>query len=59
MHDTDPMPFGKYKGRRMQDVPSGYLDWLLGQDWIDEWPAVKAYIDENYESIQREIAEDN
>jgi hypothetical protein len=23
--DDDPMPFGKYKGRRMRDVPRGYL----------------------------------
>lgn len=26
--DTDPMPFGKYKGTPMQDVPASYLHWL-------------------------------
>lgn len=26
--DTDPMPFGKYKGEPMQDVPASYLAWL-------------------------------
>lgn len=25
--DTDPMPFGKYKGTPMQDVPVEYLHW--------------------------------
>lgn len=23
------MPFGKYKGRRLADVPTGYLNWVL------------------------------
>lgn len=26
--DTSPMPFGKYKGTPMQDVPASYLFWL-------------------------------
>lgn len=26
--DTDPMPFGKYKGTQMQKVPASYLHWL-------------------------------
>lgn len=26
--DTDPMPFGKYKGQPMQEVPAYYLHWL-------------------------------
>lgn len=29
--DTDPMPFGKYKGVRLGDVPAGYLLWLYNQ----------------------------
>lgn len=28
LKDTDPMPFGKYKGQKMQDVPASYLHWL-------------------------------
>lgn len=28
MNDLDPMPFGKYKGTPMQDVPASYLHWL-------------------------------
>lgn len=28
LQDTDPMPWGKYKGTPMQDVPADYLHWL-------------------------------
>lgn len=28
LSDTDPMPFGKWKGTPMQDVPAGYFHWL-------------------------------
>lgn len=45
--DTSPMPFGRYKGKKMQDVPGTYLGWLGEQDWIDKWPLVKAYIIKN------------
>ncbi len=26
--DTDRMPWGKWKGERMQDIPPAYLRWL-------------------------------
>lgn len=26
--DQSPMPFGKYKGDKMEDVPARYLHWL-------------------------------
>jgi len=29
--DLSPMPFGKFKGAPMQDVPADYLHWL----WVD------------------------
>lgn len=32
LQDTDLMPFGKYKGVPMQDVPASYLHWLWTQD---------------------------
>ena len=28
LQDTDPMPWGKWKGKPMQDVPADYLFWL-------------------------------
>lgn len=26
------MPFGKFQGKPLADLPTGYLDWLIGQD---------------------------
>ncbi|MCC7517728.1 MAG: DUF3820 family protein [Verrucomicrobiae bacterium] len=31
MTDLDPMPFGKYRGVRLEDVPASYLLWLWNQ----------------------------
>ena len=28
----DTMPFGKYKGEAIEDVPSDYLRWCMGED---------------------------
>lgn len=30
--DDDRMPFGKYRGERMADVPDSYLRWLADQE---------------------------
>jgi hypothetical protein len=32
LQDTDKMPWGKYKGEKMEDVPASYLFWL----WTNE-----------------------
>jgi hypothetical protein len=34
MTDASRMPFGKFKGQPMKEVPAAYLDWLHGQAWI-------------------------
>ena len=28
------LPFGKYKGKALRDVPDEYLAWLAGCDWL-------------------------
>jgi uncharacterized protein (DUF3820 family) len=43
MHDDCLMPFGKYKNRRLGDVPDHYWRWFLNQDWCDEWPELVEY----------------
>ena len=30
------MPLGKYKNRRISECPVGYLDWLIGEEWLRE-----------------------
>lgn len=30
------IPFGNYKGEEIERIPSGYLRWLVLQDWFEE-----------------------
>jgi len=30
------LPFGKHKGKTISECLVEYLDWLIGQDWMDE-----------------------
>jgi uncharacterized protein (DUF3820 family) len=32
----DLMPFGKYRGQDIVDLPSSYLKWCCLQDWFEE-----------------------
>jgi len=43
-HD-DPMPFGKYQGEAMADVPENHLRWLY-DDGLDEGPVLR-YIEKH------------
>jgi len=45
--DHEPFPFGQYEGERYGDVPDSHFKWLSQQDWIEKWPDVMAYIQEN------------
>ena len=29
------LPFGKFKGQDIEDVPNSYLNWLLEQEWFE------------------------
>lgn len=49
------MPFGKYKGRKLDEVPAAYLDWLRDQEWLGEWPAVSKYIEDNAKWIDHDL----
>jgi len=30
------LPFGNYKGKDIEDIPTDYLKWLLETDWFDK-----------------------
>jgi len=53
--DLDPMPFGKYKGTPMQDVPASYLAWLKGEGCSNE--KVANYIFNSWDAIKMEIGD--
>ena len=47
------MPFGKYKGEKMANVPSEYLIWLYENSKV--YGGVKEYIKENLDVLKSEI----
>jgi len=53
MTDESIMPWGKYKGEKMANVPPDYLVWLLENDKCGG--DVKKYIQQNKETLMAEI----
>jgi uncharacterized protein (DUF3820 family) len=53
MKDSDLMPWGKYQGKQMIDVPADYLLWLYENNKCSG--SVKSYIIENLDVIKEEI----
>jgi uncharacterized protein (DUF3820 family) len=54
--DTDKMPFGKYKGTLMMNVPASYFHWLWtnGMDEKTELDPVANYINNNLSALKKE-----
>lgn len=59
MDDNSIMPFGKYKDTPLKNVPDRYLLWLY-ENWLSDdcptrmnYPALKAYIEENLDAIRK------
>lgn len=54
--DTDFMPFGKFKGKQMQEVPASYLHYLWNNGMSKEVNTsnVAAYIYENIDALKQE-----
>jgi uncharacterized protein (DUF3820 family) len=50
--DSSPMPFGKYRGKPMIDVPAHYLLYLFNDGC--NHPDVKKYILDNLEALKKE-----
>ena len=55
LEDNSPMPFGKYKGDKMENVPPEYLIYLYNQGMNKG--NVKTYIIENLEVLYKELRE--
>jgi len=49
------MPFGKYKGQELDDVPANYLMWLHENGCRDSF--VRSYIEKNLAGIKKQIEE--
>jgi|GEM_PF-2476655 uncharacterized protein (DUF3820 family) len=51
MNDNSIMPFGKYKGNSMANVPDSYLVWIWGQNkdrYLGNPDMLKSINDETY-----------
>lgn len=58
LEDLDPMPFGKFKGNLMQDVPASYLHWLWSNGLKeDKRSPVADYIRRNLAALKQEFAD--
>jgi len=49
VNDKTPMPFGKHKGKQLQDVPPSYLLWLF-----DSCNPLCEYIEKNRDLLEKE-----
>ena len=56
LEDLDLMPFGKYKGLPMQEIPAQYLHWLwtTGLRNKTATDAVADYIQRNLHALKQE-----
>ena len=43
LNDDDRMPWGKYGGTKLVDVPDDYWLWFLKQPWCDGHPDLVEY----------------
>lgn len=50
--DTSLMPYGKFKGEKMQNVPYWHLLWLYENDKASK--DVKTYIEDNKDVLESE-----
>jgi uncharacterized protein (DUF3820 family) len=53
LYDDSPMPFGKYKGDKMENVPASYLIWLYDENKCNNY--VRKYIEDNLDVLKEEI----
>lgn len=57
LDDDSIMPWGKFKGTKMGNIPAEYLLWLYENDKCDE--PVREYIEDNLDVIRIEIKRNN
>lgn len=54
--DEDLFPFGRFKDKKMKDVPAWYLDYMRDKDWVKtDYPGLWAYLIEKKEVIDNEL----
>jgi len=57
MTDNSLMPFGKYKGTKMANVPASYLIWIFENNKCSI--EVIKYVRENLDVLKEEVKREN
>lgn len=52
MKDNDLMPFGKYRGEKLANVPASYLLWLREKGYL--YGPLLGYVIDNIDSLEAE-----
>lgn len=52
------IPFGKHRGREVEEVPSDYLRWLMEQEWFESerWEELYVEVEDELETRERSYA---
>lgn len=56
MNDETLMPWGKFEGWKMANIPSSYLKWCHDNNYGDA--AFKGYLESNMDIILKDIEEE-
>lgn len=51
MNDESLMPYGKFKGKKLEDVPAWYLLSILSEHNLDRYEGLEDYILDNEDSL--------
>ena len=59
MDDNSIMPFGKYAGQKMSNIPASYFKWLWDSNAVSmqRWNKVYWYIKRNKDALNKELKE--
>ena len=55
MDDYSLMPFGKYKGTQLANVPASYLIWIYEESLGFAYPGLREYIKDNLHILKAEF----
>lgn len=57
-YGNHPMPFGKYKGKRLDELPDTYIVWLY-EGRIRIHNELKEFVKDNYEAAKANVERNN
>lgn len=55
--DESIMPFGRYQGKKMEDVPASYLIWMWDEGNKINDSRVREYVLENLDVLRKQVEE--